>query len=252
MSQVAIFGCGPSGLLAAHAARLAGHNPIVFSATSTPSHITGAQFLHVPIPELTGDMPDAYIEFDKVGSREGYARKVYGAVDADCSWDEYPEGEQPAWSLAEAYRRLWKRYGGTRVVHYNITARRAFGFVAVYQLVISTVPAPAICSRPDEHTFPAADIWIRDGSAEVNGHGDPCVVYNGDAKAEHYRSSLLFGHASTEYTHEVADARKGIKPLNTNCDCHPEIVRAGRFGEWRKGRLTHHAFERAWEACLAL
>jgi hypothetical protein len=119
-----------------------------------------------------------------------------------------------------------------------------------FKLVISTVPLPAICSNP-EHKFPGADIWIRNGkpTSEAADVGDPCVVYNGSARDEHYRSSLLFGSASTEFAHAVPDALHGIKPLNTDCDCHPSIVRAGRFGEWKKGILVHDAFERAWEAC---
>jgi hypothetical protein len=32
--------------------------------------------------------------------------------------------------------------------------------------------------------------------------------------------------------------------LSNECDCHPEIIRMGRYGEWTKGVLVHHVFER--------
>ena len=31
------------------------------------------------------------------------------------------------------------------------------------------------------------------------------------------------------------------KPIATNCDCFPNVIRAGRFGTWKKGVLTHDA-----------
>jgi hypothetical protein len=40
------------------------------------------------------------------------------------------------------------------------------------------------------------------------------------------------------------------KPLETDCTCWPKVVRAGRFGQWRKGVLTHHAYEMAMQVLM--
>jgi hypothetical protein len=61
-------------------------------------------------------------------------------------------------------------------------------------------------------------------------------------------SSRIFGHESTEARAQPAHRQEagwesGFKVVNNNCDCHPNIVRAGRMGLWTGGVLTHHAFE---------
>src|SRR4051794_36471109 len=108
--DVAVLGCGPAGLLSAHAAILGGCDVLVYSIKQK-SPMNGAQYLHSPIPELTSQDPDAIIRYAKVGTRAGYATKVYGHPEAPCSWDKFEEGPRPAWSLSDSYEELWSRYG---------------------------------------------------------------------------------------------------------------------------------------------
>jgi hypothetical protein len=70
-----------------------------------------------------------------------------------------------------------------------------------------------------------------------------------------YRTSHIYGHTNTEWSAENLVPSNRInqhgnvwrvrKPLYTTCPCWPLVVRAGRYGKWTKGVLTHHAFEEA-------
>lgn len=238
MREVAIIGCGPAGLLAAHAVTLAGLEPVVFSKDAEPSPRAAATFLHRAIPELTRDFPDDYIRFIKRGDAHGYAQKVYGDPEAPTSWAKFGEQAQPAWQLSPVYADLWDRYGG-EVRECEITARRAVALAEDFPAVINTAPAPAICFGDCD--FPSRQIWIREG-AEI-GTPRNSMVYSGSPLDAWYRSSDLFGVESAEYGHFVRDARRGMKVLPTNCRCHPTIIRAGRWGTWRPGVLLHQAYE---------
>jgi hypothetical protein len=37
---------------------------------------------------------------------------------------------------------------------------------------------------------------------------------------------------------------KGIKAHSSNCDCYPEVHRAGRWAEWRHGVLLNDAYKK--------
>src|SRR5436853_355407 len=78
----------------------AGHQPMIFSER-VRSRMFGAMYLHRPIPGIhhEDDPPDFTLDITKYGTREGYARNVYGDPTADCSWDVIEEGETPAWDL---------------------------------------------------------------------------------------------------------------------------------------------------------
>lgn len=256
-SRVAVLGCGPAGLLAAHAVALAGHEPMIISEAARKSEIPGAVYLHKPIPEVTTAVPDATVRFVKLGSREGYAKKVYGSRFAPCSWDKFDEGEYPAWSLAKAYNTLWDRY-------MHLIAEQTVGPADVevlseaFPLVVSTIPATALCANPD-HEFRSKTVWFQSGarpevlnySEEEGARECNVIIYDGRPGRQHYRTSHLFGDGSTEYASLPAlprpnTVKSGFKPLGTDCDCFPEVLRAGRFGTWQAGVLSHHAFERVW------
>lgn len=243
MSNVAILGCGPSGLFAAHAvAGLLGHDVTIFSIRQK-SVMPGAMYLHDPIPDLTPAEPEAMVRYIKVGSKEGYAEKVYGSPDAPCSWDGFPEGELPAWSMARAYEELWRRYEH-RIIDQPINGGTADRLLRMHELVISTIPAPALCNG--DHEFRSVEVHIEPTWPFTTKH-DNTVVYNGIPKSRWYRASRLFGHEATESMAPVQGSQPGRKPLDTDCDCRPGIHRAGRFGRWKKGVLVHHAFKDAYE-----
>lgn len=197
--------------------------------------------MHRPIPGLTREEPETAIHFTKEGQREGYARKVYNDEKAPCSWDMFPEGEQPGWDLHRAYSILWDRYEVR--IHDQMIGPAGFRALAyTYPLVLSTAPAPAMCTRPLAHMFNTAKIWVR---IQTTPHRANEITYNGNPTCPWYRASQLFGHIAHEFGHPVGDAIEGKKPINTTCDCHPKVVRLGRFGKWEKGVLTTDAYEEA-------
>lgn len=86
---------------------------------------------------------------------------------------------------------------------------------------------------------------------------DNTVMYDGTKEHSYYRMSRIFGVGSTEWgasspTPPVENLRTVNKPIWSNCDCYqedlgggvPAIIRIGRFGTWKKGELTFHAFNR--------
>lgn len=240
--NVAVIGCGPAGMLSAYAAIQTGFLPDIFAPERKPSPVARGVYLHGPIPGITPEEPDALINFVKVGESEEYAKKVYGNPKRATSWGKFDSGLHPAWALAPAYRWLWEFYGH-RVYERRIAARMIDRLVNDYALVINTAPAEALCGNKEEHGFERRPIWLETGAPEeVEGN---TVLYNGREQDEWYRASDLFGYRVTEYTKPRFDAVKGFKVVHTDCDCHPMMLRNGRYGMWTPGFLLHQAFERA-------
>lgn len=253
MKRVVVLGCGPAGLLAAHAASLQGADVQIFS-DKTPSIISGAQYLHEHIPGLTGK-PDGHILFTKIGSPEGYARKVYGRSDVDTSWEKFGNAvSKPAWSMQKAYDLLWLMYDRA-IRHFHI--HDAWDLMELEQieadLFITSLPQSHLCSN-NEHIFESVATNIV--TVALPGISIPpnTVIYNGHDQMPWSRASNLFGHTSMEFptrpTNPEADnwLLTGIKPTMHNCDCNPQWKRVGRFGQWKRGVLVHHAFKEVTSA----
>lgn len=236
-----ILGCGPAGLLAAEACYKMGVKFDIFSL-KRKSPIFGAQFLHEPIPGMT--IEPTLVSFHKVGTKQGYAEKVYGDPNAECSWDSYKEGVRPGWSLIEIYHDLWEKFFDkitdiriTPAVLSSLEEREA-------DLMFSAIPLRELC-RDKQHKFPYKRIWVERYAVGLD-IGDNAVVYNGLPTDHWYRTSRLFGHTSTEYAAKrTSDCEVGVKPLSNNCDCRQKWKRIGRFGRWQRGVLTHHAYHQA-------
>lgn len=243
-----VLGCGPAGLLAAHGITMAGGRPLIVSR-KVKSKILGAQFLHRAIPEITSHEPDGMLDFRKAGDPGRYADRIYGNSKKATSWERYQVGQHPAWSMENAYDVLWERYEGD-IMDQEITAHFLDELEREFSLAISTVPALVLC-HVEEHEFPKIPIHIIPWTPIPE---DNFVMYNGTTMGHWYRTSRIFGHSSTESVHvfDEPGGVTGFKILNTDCTCRPGIVRAGRFGEWRSGVLTHHAFEKAMAAMLEI
>lgn len=245
-NRIAVLGCGPAGLLAVHAAATQGLGVDVYSVKKKSPH-GGAQYLHRAIPELTDLDADFSLRYVKLGNREGYARKVYGNPDAPVSWDKFWEGDVEAWSMGDAYDNLWEMYSHL-IRDIQLDCHRAARLALEYPVIVNTIPAKAICLKPDEHTFEEQRIALSTvGQMDARN----VIVYNGQETEPWYRTSNINGVAWTEYSTTTAvgfieDPPKhldyGFKPVRTNCDCHPTIRRMGRFGKWQKQVLSHEAF----------
>jgi hypothetical protein len=257
--EVAILGCGPAGLLAAEALVQQGHSPTIFSK-KVKSQMFGAMFLHVPIPEVTPPDPEYTIQVVKVGTREGYAKLVYGDPAHPVSWDVIPSGPLRGWNLKKAYDVLWDRYQG--IVHdREIGAADILDIEDSFQVVYSSIPLRSICR--EGHEFTKQDIWIIHGDGKphlIHGVNDvDMMYYNGyppDGSVEQtegfdwYRFSQLDSYQAWEHSSPPNDdwnddwyqLSTGEKPISTDCDCWGGVRHIGRFGRWERGVLTHHTF----------
>lgn len=256
MKSVAVLGCGPAGLLAAHAIGLSGRPVAVFSRPHK-SVLGGAQFLHEPIPGLNDESePDAVITYRVDGDAETYYRKVYGEEYVPfVSFSGVADGEQQnAWNLSATYDRLWGIFDG-RINEAGITPQwlEQLSADSNFDLILSTVPLVHICRAragltQENHQFKVQNITI---ATEEYAHGlEPNTIrYDGTNMRSWYRTSLLFGHYGTEWSADVTQPPvptiRDHKPIRTTCDCWPNVVRLGRRGTWTKGVLTHHAFTEA-------
>lgn len=256
MANVAVLGCGPAGLLVAHAVEQAGHVPHIFSRKEK-SHIPGSQYFHEAIPGVTEQYPENTVQYIRMGTEAGYAEKVYGDPARPTGWENY-DNVYPSWNVPKAYDRLWERFEA-RVIEQEVDELWISSIVqnsSVYDLVISTLPAQVICrnytGRPADHFFDGVPFWIKEMEVPEIDKGRDVVIYNGLPEDHWYRWSILGERHSIETTVKPADMNGnsggwlfGQKAVYTNCNCWPTVVRAGRWAQWRHGVLLHHAYRTA-------
>lgn len=245
--RVAILGCGPAGMMAAWAAKRNDADVVVF-APGKPSVISGAQYLHDEIPGL--DIIPMQLHYKKFGYVRGYAQKVYGSPNAVCSWREFEPGAHNAYPLGAAYDAIWRELQ-TCIVTATVGRHQLAGLRLNFDLVISSIPRPSLCMKPEEHEFTQKYVWITDKEPpDLEGRiPKNTIIYNGLPEDDWYRASNIQGVVSTEFAQTRAGARKLPKPLVTTCDCHDGVMFVGRYGKWKKGVLVHNAY---WEVEYAL
>ncbi len=249
MKPIAILGCGPAGLLAAHAAALASKKFVILSKPGK-SELGGAQFLHRSITGLTLERPIEVMVVTE-GTAAVYRAKVYGSNER-VPFVSFPaERSQmiPAWNLRQTYDTLWEMYKGF-IQEAEVSAVWLHDNERRFRQVISTVPARAICKSnsgmiSEMHMFESQGIWIYPEALNAN-IPENTIWYDGTLDRSWYRQSHLFGVGGTEYPIKVSPPVQplihGRKPIWNNCNCFPKVVRLGRFGQWKKGVLTHDAF----------
>lgn len=272
-----VLGAGPAGLLAAHAAERKGWAVQVISAPNLAgepqkSELHGCQYLHTHIPGVTadGNGPGRKVSYRLLGTVDQYRRKVYGdAWSGSVSPDEYgPETDHYAWDLRQAYDQLWERWH-SRIAAISVTPELATALSKdVASRVLCTIPAPALCLRPQEHKFETQDIWAMGTNGSVGMEWpdgrvvnklpyiapDMTVQCNGEDAPRWYRAATVFGQSTLEWPDGPKPPISGVvrvqKPLSTDCDCHRgrRWYRLGRYGQWRKGVLVHEAYAGAGEA----
>ena len=248
MSEVAVLGCGPAGMFATEAVVQAGHTPTIFSR-KIRSVIPGSQYLHEGIPGLTPQYPDNCVQYVRMGTPEGYAKKVYGDEKRRTGWEAYSM-LYPSWNVVNAYDKAWERYEN---LIENATVDQGFlkEIVNQFDLVITTLPAPVLCNDGAHHHFAGTPFWIKTLPVPYADRNKDIVIYNGLETDHWYRWSILSGVCSIESTSpppewlEDDTVLEGRKAETTNCDCWEGVVRAGRWAEWQHGVLLHDAFRTA-------
>lgn len=243
-NNVTVLGCGPAGLLAAHAATQMGRDVMICSVKKK-SVIGGAQYLHRPIPGVTVRSEGVKATFIHHGDRAGYAARVYGDPQAPTSWEDFNPGEVLVWNMRDAYDRLWARFQ-SEIVDCPVTAEFLInGLLRASQTpVLSTIPAKAICPDPDNWTWKSQDVWIDYGQGAIPEAGDMEIVYNGaTGMGEWYRASSLFGWSGLEFSQPRPEALHITKPLSTTWPGLTGVYGLGRYGRWTKRQLIHNAYE---------
>ena len=264
MIKVAILGCGPTGLLAAHACAQNGVEYKVFSKRRK-SFLFGSQYLHNPIPGLDVG-PGAPVKYVTIGSPEEYRRKTHGKF-----WDgiiapEDFETDHMAWNIRHAYDLLWQRYG-RYVVDYEIvqddhhgTFRSTWMDLALshFDLVVSTVPR-RVWKMPGEE-FVYSEGWAA-GDAPEHGLFVPydtpenTIICDGSDDVSWNRLSRVFGYTTVEWPNDfeqkppIANVAKIMKPLrymengSDNPANQPKVLHVGRYGKWQKGVVVTDAYD---------
>lgn len=258
--DVAILGCGPTGLFAAHAMAQLGHDITIYSRKRR-SEMFGAQYLHRPIPGLLLSDPIT-IDYQLQGTADGYRSKVYSGQDVDSVSPESLVGQHKAWDIREAYYCAWKLYYHKIKDVPRIDAKWVRNELVWNQhhVVVSSIPATSLCYDRG-HKFNSAYILAM-GDAPERGSWvpdwvdcpDSAVICNGDPEVSWYRQSNIYGYRTVEWPedariNEEHPVARVEKPIDTDCDCFANsIVRAGRYGRWEKGYLSHQAYFETMEA----
>lgn len=266
--KIAILGCGPSGLVAAHAAmQLKIPKTVRVLSRAERSPIYGAQYLHQPIPGVFAahDVEPEIIRYQMAGTPEGYLRKVYGDNWDGTISDDLRDQAHVAWDIRSTYDELWMRYADL-ICEYEIPRNAGPSGVAAvitplldnFNLVINTIPRPMLCMRRD-HKFVNTDIWAL-GEHPANPFPIECadnvIRYNGEPEPSWYRASRIHGYSTVEWPGHVPrppipGVVKVKKPLRHNCNCWSgSIVHLGRMGRWQNGTLVHHVYADTYEQLL--
>lgn len=249
--------------MAAWAALRGGCGVDFYSDTLCQSTLHGCQYLHAPIPLPNSySVADTKVSYRLTGTADQYRQKVYGDSYTGKVSPEDLEGEHRAWDIRATYGHLWSLITNHRAVTIYPThidsnwIGAAAKVLHRYSHVISTIPAPALCKSPvflpsqEGHYF--SSHAIKAVGAPSYGFLEPdTITCSGLPEDPWYRSATVFGHTTIEYprTHRPGLYGKPLvtvrKPLSADCDCHPEIIRLGRYGQWKKGVLVHQVY---WSA----
>jgi hypothetical protein len=205
--------------------------------------------LHRPIPGINTEQPDGYVRQLVIGgSILDYRLKTYGDVNIAINGDVLEPGFH-TWPVRLAYDRMWDLYEKI------IEDRFVFpGDVASLckesDLVINTAPIKNLCLDTRKHLFLSFPVALK---FEYSYPSQPAntVIYNARGDIRWVRSSRIFQDEVTEYRIEdcLASSSDPVepdlvihKPLSTTCNCHPKMLRTGRFGKWHNETWIDHAY----------
>jgi hypothetical protein len=235
-------------------------------STGGASLMPGAQYLHAPIPGTPSEREDPrLVRYEARGSADAYRRKVYGTTAPAKVSVETMDSEHHSWDIRASYNWLREKLETYSIREFHASPSSVYhllydswlGRPLAYDYVISSVPAPHLCSD-SRHEFLSQTILVGQFWAGPRGDGNH-VICDGTRAVNWYRTSRIYGHVQTEWSprEDVGSESLGFgiararKPLKTTCDCFlawPNFRRVGRYGKWEKGVLTHQAFEE----CLAV
>jgi hypothetical protein len=258
--KVIILGCGPAGLMAAEAAEQAtpyGESvEIGIVSRKQKSALYGAQYLHSPIPYMTSTTARSVSYVLRGGTPLDYRLKVYGNGWSGTVSPEDMERNHLAWDIRATYDNLWAKWehavSDLDVTPYGL--KQILGDLKP-DLMVNTIPRPSLCESG--HFFGSTEVWAAGDAPDLGidiGKMYDCpdehIICEAGDNSAWYRKSRVFGHTTVEWPGyiervPVRTASRVVKPLNTNCDCWPNILHLGRYGMWAKGVLSDSAFVHA-------
>jgi hypothetical protein len=254
---VNVLGCGPAGLMSAHAAVLLGYEVRIHSK-KRKSEMYGAQYLHQPIPHISEDADRFEVNYELAGTQEGYREKVYGKTWNGLVSPDELLGKHDGWDIRAAYDRLWRRYSPLVIDVDFKSGSEIRSYIDNHDITdvwVSSIPATALCQAKEMHAFNGQEVWAV-GDAPERGVFSPVrvaeqtVICNGEDSPGWYRASMIQGYATAEWSQERKPPLDNVvritKPLSTTCTCLSEVHRVGRYGMWQKGVLSHTAFTATW------
>lgn len=231
--KVIVIGAGPAGLAAAHAATgLQADVTILAPARMTRQE--GPLLLQRAIPGIHTDHPDGTIhQFVIGGSILQYRYKLYGDINIGINGDILVK-HYHAWRHKETYEKLWQMYSGM-ITDYSLTTREMRSIHREADLVVSTANAKTMCTVG--HHFLYKEVGVTPEYSYPD-QPDNTIIFNAAPSPAWVRSSRVFGVPVTEWAigseHGMpTNARIIRKPISTDCDCYPNILRTGRFGAWK-------------------
>lgn len=249
--MIAILGCGPSGLLAAHACRQAGVEDVRIYSKKRKSHLYGAQYMGTRIPGIEMGHP-MQLRYSLEGAIEQYRIKVYGPDFKGIVSPQDFEGTHPAWDIRAMYDRLWELYSDL-IEEADIDPGWVVGTLPIEaKVVFSSIPKNGLCFNKDIHRFPSQLIRAM-GDAPGIQKVEITVAPNtitcfGQPEIPFYRAANVFGHSTIEWPYKETRLSAGAvvveKPIHNNCDCwRGRLINIGRYGKWEKGVLVHSVYE---------
>lgn len=249
--KVIVIGAGPAGLAAAHAAIGAGAEDIQILAPKRQTPQQGPLLIQRPIPGINTSHPDGTIHQIVIGGTIlDYRYKLYGDINIGINGDIL-RPEYHAWRHGETYDRLWALYEGAIVDH--IVAPKEMATIhETADLVVSTANARPLC-RNSKHRFTRVQVAITPLAEYASGaQPDNTIIFNAGPDAEWTRSSKIFGNEVTEWapgSRVPRNSRLIEKPISTDCDCYPHVLRTGRFGAWKNEVWVDTAY---WDTYTAV
>lgn len=246
--KVAVIGCGPAGLAAAHAAVGRKAEVVVFAPKSkTPQY--GPLLIQRPIPGINTNHPDGTIHQIVIGgSITDYRYKLYGDINIGINGDIL----QPcyhAWKHRETYDKLWDMYES--IIESWILSPSELGYLhQSFDFVVSTANASTLCRNRQNHVFSSKPVAVTPETSYPD-QPDNTIIFNANPEAPWVRSSRVFGVPVTEWPVKNAPSRARTiwKPIATNCDCYPNVLRTGRFGAYRNETWIDTAY---WDTYNAM
>lgn len=258
--KAVVIGCGPAGVLTAHACHLHGLQTTVVSPLVAMSKQYGAQYVHSKIDDV--DHESFFLHYEYHGREDNYRKKIYGdKVPVNgTSWRRF-RGITEAWPIYDIYQELFSRYRQSMKT-LKVDPKNIWDLVDTYDYVFNTAPLDSLAPMGE---YRVEYVWVVSSRAEKDVNENE-IHYYGDERPA-YRSSQIAGFRSIEFPEKAYDripwrlrrkAVKVAKPLDCLVEL-PGVYRLGRYGKWQKGVLVDQAFHEtmnilekrlAWESTL--